>query len=525
MKTKARLLAVLLSLWLLVSGTVGVQAAAAEETEAVLDGILQAQSGTDTVQQWIDTALPNDIGGAAEWYVIALSRQGTYDFAAYRTALQRYLAENTVGSATTRQKYALTLIAAGGEDPYLDTVVDETLGKQGVMSYVYGLHLLHNGCKSERYTAQDAVALLLERQLADGGWAVMGSVGDVDVTAMVLQALAPYRDTAGEAVDRAVALLSERQGDTGDYESFGDANPESAAQVIVALSALGIDAHTDSRFSKNGHSLWDGVRRYQLEDGTFAHTLGAPSNPTATVQVFCAAVAYLRMSEGRGGLYELSESGGLTVTTPSAPIPEGTTTTKPSTPKTIAAGGYKLWVSLGIAAAAGGVCLTLYLLRRRNRRNFLVILLVAAAGIAAVLCTEFQSADGYYQQPTAKEDAIGAVTLSIRCDTVAGQAAHIPDDGCLLAETAMEIAAGDTVYDVLVAAAQANRLHLETAGSGSGRYVQGIGNLYEFDFGELSGWTYLVNGEKPSVSCSEYVLSAGDTVEWRYSCEIGNDLT
>ena len=55
-------------------------------------------------------------------------------------------------------------------------------------------------------------------------------------------------------------------------------------------------------------------------------------------------------------------------------------------------------------------------------------------------------------------------------------------------------------------------------------YVSGIGNLYEFDFGGLSGWVYSVNGRMPSVSCGEYVLSDGDKIEWMYTCDLGNDV-
>ena len=55
-------------------------------------------------------------------------------------------------------------------------------------------------------------------------------------------------------------------------------------------------------------------------------------------------------------------------------------------------------------------------------------------------------------------------------------------------------------------------------------YIAGINYLYEFDFGELSGWTYRVNGEVPSVGCDKYELKDGDKVEWIYTCELGKDI-
>ena len=53
--------------------------------------------------------------------------------------------------------------------------------------------------------------------------------------------------------------------------------------------------------------------------------------------------------------------------------------------------------------------------------------------------------------------------------------------------------------------------------------IEGIGNLYEFDCGELSGWMYTVNGQAPNYGCSQYQLEDGDVVEWIYSCDMGRD--
>ena len=55
-------------------------------------------------------------------------------------------------------------------------------------------------------------------------------------------------------------------------------------------------------------------------------------------------------------------------------------------------------------------------------------------------------------------------------------------------------------------------------------YIEGIHNLYEFDCGELSGWMYRVNGWYPNYGCSRYQLKQGDVVEWRYTCDLGEDV-
>ena len=87
---------------------------------------------------------------------------------------------------------------------------------------------------------------------------------DADSTAMVLQALAPHRENerVALAVEKALAFLSRRQLADGDFAAFGVANPESTAQVIIALCALGIDPE-DGRFVKDGKGLWDGIEKYR----------------------------------------------------------------------------------------------------------------------------------------------------------------------------------------------------------------------------------------------------------------------
>lgn len=124
-------------------------------------------------------------------------------------------------------------------------------------------------------------------------------------------------------------------------------------------------------------------------------------------------------------------------------------------------------------------------------------------------------------------------TVSVRCDNAVGHAdalapetaAILPADGVMLADTDISFAAGETAFDVLRRAARTAGLHLEFEKTPlyGGVYVEGIGNLYAFDCGELSGWVYAVNGVFPTVSASAYPLAAGDTVEWIYTCDLGRD--
>ena len=273
------------------------------------DEILAWASGGD-VQGWLDTTLTAGAGTTAEWYVLSLAQTGWYDFSSYDAALRQYLADNEVYSATSRLKYALLLAAVGDPSPYITEALENSTGQQGVMSWIFALHVMENGYSSPSYTADDAAAALLSLQLPDGGWAIMGTTGDVDVTAMAIQALAPrcWDPAVSEAVDRGLALLSERQLPYGGYASFGTENLESTAQVVTALACLGIDPAADARFIKDGVTLYDGMARFRLPDGTYSHIEGGGFNENATVQALYSYVAAIRCAEGRPGLYVLDHA-------------------------------------------------------------------------------------------------------------------------------------------------------------------------------------------------------------------------
>lgn len=500
-----RVFALLIALLLALPLAAGAEKPSAED---MLSGILNfkaAQSGADDASDWAAAHLPSTMGKGGEWYAIALSQAGGYDLFACRAALEDYVAGTTVRSATTRQKLALTLLALGSEHPFVSTTLADSIGKQGVMSWAWGLHLLHNVCQGPTYTDDEVVKTLLSLRKEDGGWAITGAVADVDATAMVLQGLALHRDDGevSAAIDAAVALLSARQLESGGFASYGVENAESAAQVIIALCALNMDP-LDARFVKNGATLLDALDAFRLADGSYAHEKGGAYNENATAQAFLALTAYQRYLAGKGSIYLLdgdAQPGEIKVTLSYQPI-----------------------AAIIICIAAAIACIVLLVTGKRHWKNFLAILIMAAALVAFVFTTDFQTAEDYYSTAVTKNDAIGTVTLTIRCDKVAGKAGHIPPDGVILADAELPIAQGDTVYNVLTDAARAHGIHMEGSGAQGMMYIHGIGNIYEFDFGDLSGWVYMVNGESSSVGCDQYVLKPGDRIEWHYTLELGKDI-
>ncbi len=161
-------------------------------------------------------------------------------------------------------------------------------------------------------TREKLITYLLEHENPDGGWCLseFGTTSDVDITAMAIQALAPYYDTDEDvraAVDRALVCLSEKQEDDGGFSSIGTSNNESCAQVVVALTALGIDPATDSRFVKYEYSVLDAMLRYYVPGGGFIHVAASGTDGMATEQGYYAMVAYYRYLNGMNTLYDMTE--------------------------------------------------------------------------------------------------------------------------------------------------------------------------------------------------------------------------
>lgn len=126
------------------------------------------------------------------------------------------------------------------------------------------------------------------------------------------------------------------------------------------------------------------------------------------------------------------------------------------------------------------------------------------------------------------------VTFSIECSTILNNLDQldpnklemVPTGGTILAATAVSCYEGESVFEVLQRVCKDNDIHMESSWTPiyNSAYIEGIHNLYEFDCGSLSGWMYRVNGWYPNYGCSRYVLADGDVVEWRYTCDLGNDI-
>ena len=278
--------------------------------------------------------LPGDELNAfgSEWYILGLARSGRKVFDDYYKAIEKYVSENIDENgrldekrATDNAKLVLVLSAldkdvtdVGGHD-LLKALSDmDYVTQQGLSGAIYAL--LAFDCRGydipsadknvEQTSREGLVKYILDKQLKDGGWAYSGDKAEPDMTAMALQALAAYYKTDAkvkEAADKAVTCLSKLQNTTGGYDSYGSVNSESAAQVITALTALGIDPDNDARFVKNGASVLDSLCGFYVDGGGFRHVSDGKLDPTATAQGYYALAAYYRFAGSQTALFDMTD--------------------------------------------------------------------------------------------------------------------------------------------------------------------------------------------------------------------------
>jgi len=277
-----------------------------------------------------------------EWMVIGLARSGRTVPAGYYDNVVEYVKANADANErlhrakvtdNARIILALTSIGkdvtnVGGHNLLKGLDNMAYVQKQGINGPIFTLIALdsHNYPTMGDVTREKLIQVILDAQLPGGGWNLSGENADTDMTAMAIQALAPYyktNETVKAAVDKALEALSALQRNDGGFGSWGTVNSESCAQVIVALTALGIDPATDSRFVKNGSTVLGALAGFYVDGGGFKHTADGERNGMATEQGYYALAAYYRFVNGQTSLYDMSDvtiqTGGNTPANPDDP--------------------------------------------------------------------------------------------------------------------------------------------------------------------------------------------------------------
>lgn len=341
--------------------------------EITVDGIAaspdneaKANDGALSAAKYFDTNRTSDayVYGQ-EWEIYAFAKSGRQIDDALIANYKKSLAANKVewagatAKVTDSERVALTLAALGEDITSFDgvnlvnVICSNSSLTASANNLVYALIAFDEAEISDEamlvsgssWTRAKLVSELLAFQNADGGFAIeAGGSSNVDMTAMALQALAPYveggedaavtapdaQPSASASVEAALSFLKSQMNGLCDFGSV-----ESNAQVLLALVALGKDpANTKNGFAKGANSLVTAIAAYELGDGKgYAHVMGSDGKPgnanaLATVQALRALSAYKTAGSGVswtkiGGVQAgtAKPSGPVAPVTPEVPTP------------------------------------------------------------------------------------------------------------------------------------------------------------------------------------------------------------
>lgn len=386
-----------------------------------------------------------------------------------------------------------------------------------------------DGWKSEipanaKWTRDKLVQKILTFQTAEGGFGLVDNrTCSVDMTGMALQSLAPYQSKpeVKQATARALQYLKDNMTGVAGYNAEGGPNSCTAAQVLTALTALKLDpVQAENGFTRNSKNLITNIHSFRVEAGGFGLHDGLKFDGMSTEQVVYALVSYQRMADGMTGLYDLTDT--------------KKETEKPSVDPADQEAANRV---IDAIDRIGTVTLNSEYAIRSARAAYTA--LTPAQQELVTNYTTLVRAEQRLQQlqdaekpnpdrpdrpdptpnpekPEKPEEL--TVTLSVDLKTIG--------KGYIVAPTKVKIKDGHTVWEVLQAVLNAKGIAYEYedyAQYGS-VYVQSIDGEGEFDHGPGSGWMYNVNGIYPEFGCSLYKLHGGETIQWRYTTNLGEDL-
>lgn len=573
-----------------------------EQTKTYLDNISQYE------MRKVANPIYGSVGG--EWLIIGLARYGSLTQAyldKYVNNLETEVKKKS-GNLSDRKytEYARVVLALtaieqnpadfAGYDLLSPLSELDNVVKTGISGITFALIAFDSGnydvpepkkdYKGKKATREKLVSMLIDSQLSDGGWAYMGTKSDVDMTAMVIQALAKYYKEADvkKAVDKGVELLSKRQQKSGAFISNESENCESTAQVITAMAALGIEV-SDERFIKDNNTVLDGLLGF-YKDGGFKHTNNSYVNQMATEQAMYALTAYYRQLKDENGLYDMKDNNknirnNKTVSYKVKNKKTEKQTGKKNKKKVIQTEGKTESITTKkevqdknkkdkksknsrknkIKGKSGETTISTEetseniagdttksntekkVADKSNTGKIFVMvgLFAALLGIGFYMFKKNKKLLSLFLVisvlfsgcgKSTNNKAVGKCTILIECSTIFDNKKdldkavedYVPKDGIILKKQEVNFYKDDSVYDILKRELKKNNILMEASFAAKTAYVEGINNIYEFSCGKLSGWMYEVNGEYPNVGCSDYKVKDKDVIEWHYTCNLGEDL-
>ncbi|MCK9478585.1 MAG: hypothetical protein M0R40_03670 [Firmicutes bacterium] len=349
-----------------------------EELEGYIDGVIAWARNTLTSYNNGKLLNPDflEMAGSTpgDWFPMSIGRYGAEDdYEAYLLAIEDYVTEKYKNTgvlldrnkATEWHRISLAILALGGDPTCIgqdingnpiNLIADGTYnranpGRQGINGWIWGLIALNSldfEIPADAINSRETfLSEIMKLQRSDGGFSLTG-LSDPDITFMTVLSLSKdYFDndakypaysgiekTVKQVVDDAINLMGTKQQEDGDFSSWGTTNVESTVWGLVALTSLGIDCETDSRFIKDGKTLIDGILKYQNpNDGGFYHSYQADSqnpsadptssNSMATEQTLYGLISYLKLKNGQHTFFDfkpeaknISSVPGITINQP-----------------------------------------------------------------------------------------------------------------------------------------------------------------------------------------------------------------
>ncbi|RIU91107.1 DUF4430 domain-containing protein [Oceanobacillus picturae] len=280
----------------------------------------QVQANVDDILSYMDAASIQLTSGS-EWWVWGVAHTNREIPDSYVESIEALVKDNEgeFRNLFELEKIIIALSAVGKDATDINGInlIDKLEthswmeeGDPAINAAIYGLLAIDSAefAVSEDFRTM-LITSILDKELEDGGWSFFGSNPSPDITGMALAALAPYKEDpkVKTAIDRAVTYLAESQDAEGGYdiEFNGGDSSESVSQAIIGLAAVGADP-TSPSFTKEGGNLLQHLLKFKQEDGGYSHLLDGGSTDMSTQQALLAFVAYQKLVNGTGSVYQFS---------------------------------------------------------------------------------------------------------------------------------------------------------------------------------------------------------------------------
>lgn len=323
-KTTQKASAVIISAVIMISIFM-VSAFAADNSTKITELQNYLKSSDNTGFDFSETSFPdNDI----DWTIFALSKSGVKAYPEYKSYINSVV-ENTIDTLYPSDlaritlavtAYGLNANSIGGHDliKALNSVDYKT--QTYLSSLIYPLIALNfsDDFKISETAEKDIIDTLLAAQLTDGGFPYStvdsgwGISADLDTTSMAVQALAKYYSTNAavkSAIDNAILYIKTQQFSDGSfgYMSYNSKSGESTAQVIIALTMLGIDPVGSEYSTENGNPI-SALSQFVDENTGAGLDYAATPSTLTSYQLLMGYNASLRFSNNSNNIYTMDKA-------------------------------------------------------------------------------------------------------------------------------------------------------------------------------------------------------------------------